>query len=87
MKGKLMTLALMGILFGTVHAEETMNPEMQSFYEKLDTRGKERFLELDTKHRQAAMTIVQQYCGSAQGCKGVREKAVEQQYQLQQLGK
>lgn len=81
---KVTTFALLGIQFALLAgAEESMNPQMRTFYERLDPEAQKQFLELDEEHRRAAMSIVDQYCAAVHECKGHRERSVQEQYDRQ----
>ena len=74
----------MGLVCGcSTQASEKMTPEMKTFYEELDPVAQKEFLELDSSHRRASMSVVDHYCKANHECKGVREEAVHKQYTLQ----
>ena len=91
MKWKLSTLALIGISLCTSGMAETngnqMTPDMQAFYRLLNSDAREKFMQLDNAHRQAAMEIYHSYCKAANQCGGHREQAVEEQYYDQTQGR
>jgi hypothetical protein len=88
-------LAMMGISMGLVAGgcqkaqSDEMSPEMRNFYEQLTPDAQKKFKELDDQHKKASMGILnsQHACRSESACKGMREQAVEEQYQKQMKGK
>jgi hypothetical protein len=84
---KLVTLVCLGIAMGTLYAQGDkgqMPPEMQKFYEQLEPEAQQKFLDLDKEHKEAAMDIMKEMaCKAEHECKGHREHAVEEQYNLQ----
>lgn len=83
-KGKLQTLALMGMMMGmsplSAEGAETLSQEQQEFYEMLDAEGQSQFLQLDPAHRKAALKVTEQYCKAVHECRGTREASVREQY-------
>ncbi len=92
-KRKLAMLALLGINMGLflntsqLSANESMTPQMHQFYEQLSPEGKRQFLQLDSEHRQAAISTANQGCNSPHGCGTTNEEAVQEQYNSQMQGK
>ena len=89
-KTKLMSLALLGIstvsLLANGCAQTTgdeMTPEMKSFYEQLAPEARQKFLQLDTEHKQMAVEFANQYCKGEAQCGGHREEEVEKLYNQQ----
>lgn len=87
-KQKMMMLALIGMLAGGCSSAQgdSMSSDMQTFYEQLSPDAQQKFMQLDKQHKQMAMDVVQQGCKAAHECKGIREKAVEEQYNAQMQG-
>ena len=86
-KSRLINLAMLGIQMGLLFngctakgSEEELNPEMRMFYDMLDPKAQKQFLELDEEHKRAAMSVINQYCKAMHECKGIRERAVQEQY-------
>lgn len=88
-KSKFIALAMLGINMGLLcgytggGSMEELTPEMRMFYEMLDPKAQKQFMELDKEHKRAAMSVMNQYCKAAHECKGLREKAVQEQYNKQ----
>src|SRR6201995_4432678 len=63
---------------------DEMDPAMKTFYEQLTPDAQAKFRQLDSEHKKAAMKINDVGCKNDSGCKGHRERAVEEQYKLQE---
>lgn len=75
-------LVLLGV-FTSGYADD-MSVDMQRFYQQLSPVGQERFMQLDAAHRNMAMETTKQELQTEKDPKCAREKAVAEQYYLQQ---